>query len=395
MVGITVFNFSILMTSSLQAWAQGDVKDCDQFKEDEEKYAQCLSEIKKILESKISETRSQAQTLTNAINFTNNQIQLQKVQIYQTQTEISLLEKELANLNERIDGLVLSLDRLTEMLIVRVQASYKQTRTNPVIALFTNSSFSDFINQYKYLQQAERQIARAMQEAENQRLLYDEQKNLKEIKQAQLEEKRSQLDTQRLELERSRQAKQKLLEDTRNDERTYQALLQKAKAELEAIEAIAAGKGIEEKIKDVKQGEKIATVISGASCNSSGTHLHFVVKKNNINQNPFSYLQTVEHENVSNDPFNPSGSWAWPLKPPIRLTQGYGYTWAINNTWVGRIYRFHNGIDIVSKNSVDILSVHDGALYRGRYDAGCSLKYVKVVNEEEKLETLYLHVNYF
>lgn len=212
--------------------AQVDVKDCDA---DADDYLDCLKEKVSLLENKIDETRNQAQTLTNTINLTNDQIQLQQIQIYQTQTEISLLEKELTNLNERIDGLVLSLDRLSEMLIIRVQASYKQARTNPAIALFSASSFSNFINQYKYLQQAERQIARAMQEAEDQRSLYDEQKSLKEIKQAQLEEKRNQLSAQRAELERNKKAKQRLLADTKNDEATYQRLLQEAQAEINSF----------------------------------------------------------------------------------------------------------------------------------------------------------------
>lgn len=231
-LSLFVFNVNLLHLPPFLVFAQEDVKDCDV---DSENYRACLEEKVSALKNKIKQAQDQAQTLTNTINLTNNQIQLQQIQIYQTQTEITLLEKELANLGERIEGLVLSLDRLTEMLIVRVQASYKQTRTNLIMALFTHSSFSDFINQYKYLQQAERQVARAMQEAENQRLLYDEQKNLKEIKQSQLEEKRNQLSAQRAELERNRQAKQRLLTDTKNDEATYQRLLLEAQREIDSF----------------------------------------------------------------------------------------------------------------------------------------------------------------
>ena len=220
---------------SFQTFAQINLDDCDREKPDDTLYLQCMTEKKSQLEEKIKETRAQTHTLTNAINLTNSQVQLQQIQIAQTQTEISLLEKEIFNLNERIDGLVLSIDRLSEMLVVRVQASYKQNRVNPVIALFTKGTFSDFINQYKYLQQAEKQIAKAMQEAESQRILYDEQKNIKELKQGQLEAKRAQLLAQKKELERNKQAKQRLLTDTKNDESTYQRLLAEAQKEINSF----------------------------------------------------------------------------------------------------------------------------------------------------------------
>ncbi len=395
---IGVFTFTAFPTA--QAESDCDL-ECNAEEMEADDYNRCVLKKNKCLQGKIGEYQSQidklqneAQTLTGAINLINGQMALQQLQVRQTQTEIYYLEKEIEELGERIEGLSLSLDSLTSMLIRRVQASYKQYRTSPLVALFTTDHFSSFISQYKYLQQAEKQTAKAMEEAENQRLLYDEQKTLKQVKQEALEEKRQQLEFQQQELERQKQSKEELLAETKNSEANFQRLLAQAQAELEAIEAITAGKGIETKIKDVKEGEKIASVITGASCNSSGTHLHFIIKKEDTNQNPFSYLKSIDHTNSSNDPFNPSGSWSWPLKAPIILTQGYGYTWAIQNTWVGRIYSFHNGIDIVSKASNSVYATHDGELSYGKYDTGCSLNYVKVENKDKDIETLYLHVNY-
>jgi hypothetical protein len=123
------------------------------------------------------------------------------------------------------------------MLIERVQASYKQTKVNPLLVLFATDSFSNFISQYHYLQQAEKQTARAMEEAENQRVLYDEQKNIKEVKQEQLEQKRLQLQAQQQELERKRQSKEKLLSETQNDEATYQKLLYEAQQEIASLKS--------------------------------------------------------------------------------------------------------------------------------------------------------------
>lgn len=210
---------------------------CNKEELGENDYKTCLFEKRRTLESKIAETKEEAQTLTSAISLVNNQMQLQRLQIAQTQAEITSLETEISELGERIEGLSLSLDRLTSMLIERVGSSYKRQRTSNLFTLFTTNSFNGFIAQYKYLQQAERQTARAMEEAENQRLVYDEQKNIKEIKQAALQTKRAELQAQQNELETSRASKERLLAQTKNDEATYQRLLAQAQREIDSLRA--------------------------------------------------------------------------------------------------------------------------------------------------------------
>ncbi len=211
--------------------------DCERDEMEEDEYLSCLEDSKKVLKKKIEDAKQQSQTLSNTISIINGQTQLQRLQIAQTQAEVIFLEKEIEELDERIGGLSLSLDRLSNMLIERIGRAYKQQRTSNILALFTHNDFSGFIAQFKYLQQAERQTARAMEEAENQRVVYDEQKNIKEIKQDRLQEKRVQLQAQQEELERSRVEKERLLAQTKNDETTYQRLLAQAEAEISSIRA--------------------------------------------------------------------------------------------------------------------------------------------------------------
>jgi len=169
-----------------------------------------------------------------------------------------------------------------------------------------------------------------------------------------------------------------------------------ATAELNAINDIIAGKGSEIEVGYISESQRIASIIQGESCNSNGTHLHFIVSENGIAHNPFNYLSSINYENSSGgDSFNPSGSWSWPISSRIQYNQGFGHTWAIKNTWVGRIYSFHNGIDINSSSS-EIRAVKSGTLYRGSYRGqnGCNLRYVRVAHSDSGLDTFYLHVNY-
>ena len=181
-------------------------------------------------------------------------------------------------------------------------------------------------------------------------------------------------------------------------------MLAQARAEFEAIQAIIAGKGTETEAGQVSEGQRIANIIQGSSCNSGGSHLHFIVRKQDSTaDSPFTYLKSgISYQNCSGsscggndgDSFNPSGSWNWPIQSNIKFNQGYGSTWAVRNTWVGKIYNFHNGIDINSDSSSEVKAVRAGKLYQGSYNVGCRLKYVRVDHDDSDLDTLYLHINY-
>jgi len=269
---------------------------------------------------------------------------------------------------------------------------------------FSSQSFGEFLEKARYLNVVKARDHLILMELEKARADYDNQKQLKEEKQAEVEKLMAGLEAQRRNLNSQKVQKQNLLTITKNSEKEFQILLNAVRTELEAIEGIIAGKGVETEVRDVSEGEVVASVISGGSCNSTGTHLHFMVVQNSAVQNPFNHLQSVSYENCSGsscgsgdgDSFNPSGGWSWPLNPMIKFTQGYGVTWAINNTYVGNYYTFHNGIDIVG-SSLNVKAVQAGKLYRGSYStkSGCTLKYVRVDHKDSDLETLYLHVDYF
>ncbi len=343
-------------------------------------------------EQELQRLRSQALTLSNQIAQYDAQIRLTTLKIEQTQEKIALL-------GGRIYQLQNSLEALTQAFTSRVVKTYKMSRVNdPFLMIITSPDLESAFSSFYYLrkiQESDRDLLIRLQKAQN---VYEEEKSTQEELQKELEEQKTFLNDQK-------SAKAILLEQTKNDEKRYQELLAAAKAEFEAIQAIIAGKGEEVEVGRVSQGDKIASIISGPSCNSSGRHLHFIVSQNGVTQNPFNYLKPgVDYENCSGsscgsgdgDPFNPSGSWDWPIMPKIKFSQGYGSTWAVRNTWVGRIYQFHNGIDIDSLTSDEVRAVASGTLFRGSYTGvnGCRLRYVRVDHENSDIDTYYLHINY-
>ena len=348
-----------------------------------------LDEIAK-LEADVTRLKSQANTLKNQIAQFNAQINLTSLKIEETEEKISLL-------GGRIDQLEDSLSALSAAFSSRVSETYKMKRLeDPFVFLITSQNLSQFVVRFHYLNRiikADKDLLVRLQQAQN---TYEGEKDDQETLQSKLEEQKNVLGVQK-------EAKADLLTITKNDEKKYQQLLAQARAEYEAIVAITAGKGIEEEVGHVNQGDRIASIIQDRSCNSSAAHLHFIVSDNGTTYNPFGYLKPVGHENCSGpgkcspgDPFNPSGDWEWPISPTITFTQGYGYTWAVQNkAWIRSIYSSHNGIDINS-GDLTVRAVKSGTLYQGSYSIQgvCRLNYVRVAHDDSSLDTFYLHINY-
>lgn len=355
------------------------------------------------LESLLDEVGDRKVTLQSEITKFNTSIAITIAKISQTVGQIRELEEEIKNLSVKIGRLDVSLDQLSEILIERIAETYKKGKTDSLALLLSSNNFSDFIGRYKYLRVIQLHDRKLMIQMETVRTNYADQRTVKEEKQIELETAKRKLESQKIVLAQQKADKENLLKITQNNEKRFQTLLAQARAELVAIRGILAGAGREIESGHVSEGQKIASLISGSSCNSSGTHLHFMVSQNSDTHNPFSYLNNdVSYTNCSGsscdsgdgDQFNPSGSWSWPLNSPIKLTQGWGYTWAVQHKpWIRAIYTFHNGIDIVS-DSLDIKAVKAGTLYHGIYQGGCNLSYVRVDHDDSDLDTLYLHVSY-
>ncbi len=376
-----------------------DLISCNKSSQSEDEYLSCNKKKQTCWENNIHQAQSSAITLSNTISILNGKISVQLLQIEQTKGEIAKLEREIDELSNRITGLNLSLDRLSTVLIQRVNEHYKTRRAHPQLLLLVSDSFAEFFTNYKYLKLTQEQTADAMERAETQKATYDEQKALKEAKQTEVETKRKNLESQQQELTKQKSEQQFLLTQTKNDEARYQNELARTLAELEAIQSIIAGKGDETKVADVSQGDNIASIIVGSSPCSTGTHLHFEVVKDGSHRDPAGYLKPIDAlwQNQPDGSFGFGGNWEWPLENPAKINQGYGMTYyaRVKRSYGGAP---HTGIDMVSKDSGNyrVKAVKPGSLYRGSIKCGGGLlRYVKVAHKDESsLSTYYLHVNY-
>lgn len=343
-------------------------------------------------QQKLIELRQQKNTLSSQIQYMDTQIYLTTLKIQETEEKIKNTEKEINILESKIGNLDESLNKISKLLINKIVENYKQQKISLISFLLNSHSANDFFLKLKYIKTARNNNQKLLIQVQEAKLNFEEQKKLREEKITELENLKKTLNYQQADLNNQKLAKKQLLEETQNDEQIYQSLLAKAQAEYQAIQGIIAGGGTEKKIREVKKGDIIGMIIPGPSCNSSGSHLHFIIQENGQVKNPFNYLKPIDYRDYSGgDYWNPSGNLDWPISAPIEFHQGFGETWAIKNTWVGNIYKFHNGIDISNSSDYNIYAISDGDLYRGSYNVGCVLSYIKLVHKDSNISTLYLH----
>lgn len=367
----------------------------------EQKYQEMIS----VCEEARNKAAQDVTNLQKAIETMSLQEKTTRIKIIQAETQITVLEGEIATLSAKINRLDASLDYISKVFISRINLSYKTGLVNPMMLFFSSKNIGELLAKHKYLKVIQLNDRKLLLSMEETKVNYDEQKQVKEQMQNKLLVLKKQLDIQKANLVNQIASRKRLMEETKGKQTVYERLIAEARAELIAITGILSGQGTEKKIKDVSEGERIASVIVGPSCNSSGTHLHFMVNRGEgteNTENPFAFLKGgVDYQNCSGsscgggdgDSFSPSGGWNWPMNPKIILNQGYGNTWATKHTWVGRIYKFHNGIDLEGANT-EVKAVRSGELYLGSFVGRCTLQYVRVRHSGDNLSTYYLHVNY-
>lgn len=329
------------------------------------------------LKKETEKLSSQSKTLSSQISQFDVQIKLTTLKVSQTEEKISLL-------SGRIDQLEGSLEALSKAFSERVVETYKMSKVNdPLFLLLSSPNLNEVFSRYSYLkkiQDADRDLLQRLQIAQD---TYKDERLDQEDLQKELESQQKLLNNQKL-------AKKLLLDQTKNDEKKYQSLLNQALAEKAAVEkALISGT----KVGPVKAGDPIALVgNSGYPSCSTGKHLHFEIRKNDSWTDPASYLQnkSISDEEKGGTTNVGSGNWQWPLSDPIRMTQHYGHTpWSWRYSYSGGI---HTGFDLNSSSSDVIRAPADGNLFKATESCGSSKINIVYIEHPDNVISLYLHV---
>lgn len=346
------------------------------------------------LQKKINQTRAtiyslqkKEDSLINQIAYLDNQINLSRLEIKKAKTEIKLLSKDIGDISRRLGRIDSLLVFQEKTFVARARSAYIADQLSAFDIILGSSDLEGALRRIKYLKVLETQDKAVLEQMRDIRIDYKGQKSTLEGKKASVEELKRKVEEEKANLENQKTGRSYLLGVTRNQEADYQRLLEQYKAELAAVQAAIAARGV--KIGKVKRGDIIAFEgNTGCVCSWTygcapqswphGSHLHFVVVKDGNIVNPLPYLQ--------------SGKLKWPENMGAAVITQYYHS---RHLAIDMAYPLSYG-----KYERPIYAAADGTAYLTgdayRYYPWCNGRAtgIKVVHDNG-LTTLYWHVQKF
>ncbi len=167
---------------------------------------------------------NQLAVIENRLGKAQLDIEETTLEIDKTGLEIKKIEIDTENLNKKIEDQKLHISNLLRLV-------YKQEQTTALEALLLNDSLSDFLNQVKYLEDANTEIGASVNDLKRQKEQLDKNKEILEGKNGDLASLKTKLEEKKNGLLFDQESKTSILEETKSSEKAFQSLLAKARAE--------------------------------------------------------------------------------------------------------------------------------------------------------------------
>lgn len=218
---------SAFMSSSVDQ----EIDDLNLKIQNQKKQIEALQARQKEYQAQIVAKQNDQASLNNQLSVIENRlgkaaldIEETTLEIDKTGLEIKKVEIDTENLNQKIEEQKLHISNLLRLV-------YKQEQTTALEALLLNDSLSDFLNQVKYLEDANTQIGDSVKDLKQQKDQLDKNKETLAGKNSDMVALKAKLEDKKDSLLFDQESKSSILEETKSSEKAFQSLLAKARAE--------------------------------------------------------------------------------------------------------------------------------------------------------------------
>ncbi len=374
-----------------------------------EEYKDVKEEIER-LQRQLNSLQSQERTLSNQISQFNSQIEVTTLRITEVRQEIEKLAAEISVLQSQVDGLEITLEKISNILAERVVATYQRGEVTPLKLLVASDGFDTFLTRYaymSYMQSYDKQSLLQLQQNQND---INTKKIELEDKKKQIEDRRKKLEDLKRTLDSQKKAKETLLQVTKNDEVKYAKLLEAARSREQQLAQLIFKDGKVSyslpiygltKQGSISQGGRVGTMgNSGAPRCSTAAHLHVeTIANGKLTDSaligdlisPYAYFKSrqisyfQDDNSISVSGFG-AGGWEWPLSNPV-ITQQFGKT-----KWSSRyLSGFHTGVDMVDYNDRTVRAPASGTLYYAKVACGNPIN-IAIIDHGSDIFSDFLHL---
>lgn len=185
----------------------------------------------------LKQKQAEKADLANQLDLLDNRIAKAQLDLEMTETEIDRTNLEINKTNLQISDKEVEILKEKERIGAILRLLYKSDRASSLEILLLNDSFSEFLNQVKYLEDVNGELSAGIKNLEKLRSDLATKKSELDSKSAELVKLKQQMVDSKAALDGQKEEKGFVLEQTKSSEREYQRLLAQAKQEQAAAAA--------------------------------------------------------------------------------------------------------------------------------------------------------------
>lgn len=208
-----------------------EIEDLNKKIQIQKKQIETLQKKQKEYQAQITAKQNEQASLSNQLAIIENRLGKTELDIEETNLEIEKIGLEIRKVEIDSENLDKKIEIQKNHIANLLRVIYKQEQISTLETLLLNNSLSDFLNQIKYLEDANTQIGESVKELKNQKLLLEKNQAFLEEKGKEMLALRNRLAEKKDSLIYEQNQKANILDQTKSSEKEFQALLAKARAE--------------------------------------------------------------------------------------------------------------------------------------------------------------------